>query len=486
MTKVMPRSCLATGSFVMTGRRVCYAGTVFPSPASTSTEPAVAATTHAGSIVSGAVIDHAASTAIDLTGRAASTLTEPLVDAAPPASSDSVPRFIGPGFAAAFAAVTVAGFAQAATSSDAFVARYLSVLGAACILYVLLGTGALAIAERRGSRRLVQFLIGALGALAGVTTLASHGYTSMMLLAVVSVSVLHLGTRYGVAISALATAVAVTAFALRSTLWTASLQTEIAFVSGIAFVFVFSQIALREQRARGRIQRLVAELADANARLTAQAAHVEQLATAQERNRIAREIHDGLGHYLTVVHVQLEAAKTYLPTRAQSTGNPGGDLDRLRAALDTAQKLTHEGLSDVRRSVALLRGAPRPPLIDALAELTCATTAAGIATTMRIEGAPRRLAEPVELTLYRATQEALTNACRHAHASRVGITLMFTEPTFVRLHIEDDGRGATHPAVGLGSFGLLGIRERVHLVGGSLGITTGADQGFTVELEVPG
>jgi signal transduction histidine kinase len=397
-------------------------------------------------------------------------------DAAAAETSAPVPRFVGPGYITAFVAVTLAGFSQAATTPDAFVSRSaLAWLAVACTLYTLLGTLALYVAERRGTRRHVHLVIGALCALGVVTTFASHGYTSMLLLAVVSVGVLYLRARGSLLVTAIGSLTALIAFAMRDTLWGAFWQAEIAFGSGIAFVFVFSRVALREQQARGQLERLATELAGANERLIAQAGHVEQLAKAKERNRIAREIHDGLGHYLTVVHVQLEAARTYLSS----------DPERACAAIMKSQQLTHEGLCDVRRSVSLLRGsAPgRPPLIDALTELTDASTAAGVATSMRVEGAPRRLAEPIEFTLFRATQEALTNARRHAHASRVGIVLAFTESASVRLRVEDDGQGASHPSDG---FGLLGMRERDELVGGTLAITTTHNQGFAIELEVPG
>jgi signal transduction histidine kinase len=436
-----------------------------------------------------------------------STTAAPItsVEAEPVAATDPVvartiqaqPRFVGPGYITAFLAVTVAGFSQAATTADALVPRSsLPALAVACALYTLMGTGALYLAERRGTRGHVRLLIGALAVLGIITTLASHGTTSMLLLGVVAVSVLHLGPRGSVIVTAAASVAAVTAFALRASLWSASLQAEIAFGSGVAFVFVFSRIALREQRARGEVERLAAQLAGANERLTAQAEGVEQLARAEERNRIAREIHDGLGHYLTVVHVQIEAARALLSS----------DPDRARAALATSQQLTHEGLGELRRSVAVLRGrAPaRPPLIEALTALADESTAAGVATCVRIEGAPRRLAEPIEFTLYRAAQEALTNARRHACASRVEIVVGFAAPGSVRLRIEDDGLGAGDPSggsggdsggsgsgsggsgVGSGGFGLQGMRERAELAGGTLVITTGPDRGFALELEVPG
>jgi signal transduction histidine kinase len=109
-----------------------------------------------------------------------------------------------------------------------------------------------------------------------------------------------------------------------------------------------------------------------------------------------------------------------------------------------------------------------------------------MATRLRVEGSSRRLAEPIEFTLFRAAQEALTNARRHARASRVTITVEFTGTASVRLRVEDDGVGASDAASdAAGGFGLIGMRERAALIGGALAITTGPGQGFALELEVP-
>jgi signal transduction histidine kinase len=442
---------------------------------------------------------------------------------------EPVARFVGPGYAVAFVAVALAGFAQAITQPDLIATPAASyALAAATVCYGLIGIPVLRHAERRGSRHQVSVTIGALGVLGAAITIATRGYAAMMLLAVASVAVLHLGRRAGLAVSAVLAVVALIAFAERDPLWSAFLQAEIVFGSGVAFVFVFSHVALREHRARRENERLVAQLGEANRQLTAQADHIEQLARAEERNRIARDIHDGLGHYLTVVHIQIEAARTYL------TSEPGRTL----AALDKAQQLTHEGLCEIRRSVALLRvsdpgelerrriaapppastaaageasisrdlasrdplvdgGGPRvaadavsvpaahvaTSLVDAIGALVDDSASSGIATAMRVDGTARRLAEPVELALYRTAQEALTNARRHACASRAAVALVFEDSGTVRIRIEDDGVGARDPADG---FGLRGMRERAALVGGTLAVVTAPNRGFAVELEVSG
>lgn len=367
---------------------------------------------------------------------------------------EPVARFVGPGYVVAFLAVTVAGFAQAAITPGALPPGGAAVLAPVAGLHAMVGTLGLHAAERRGARGWVHAVIGALAGLGAAATLASRGYASMLLLAVVAVAVLHLRPRASLAVTAGASLVALVAFAWRDPLWTALVQAEIGFGSGTAFVVVFSRIARREQLAR---------------------ADHERLARAEERNRIAREIHDGLGHYLTVVHIQLEAARSYLTA----------DPERARAALARAQQLTHDGLGEVRRSVGLLRGsaAAPPPLLDALGALVDASTAAGVATRLCVEGTPRRLAEPVEFALVRAAQEALTNVRRHAGAAGAEVTLGFREPASVRLRVEDDGIGARAPG---GGFGLAGMRERAELVGGRLAITTAPGEGFALELEVPG
>jgi signal transduction histidine kinase len=251
------------------------------------------------------------------------------------------------------------------------------------------------------------------------------------------------------------------------------------FGAALAFVVVFSGMVSTKERARLEIARLAADLAQANERLRAYAREAQELTAAKERNRIAREIHDGLGHYLTVVHVQLQAAQATIERE------PGV----ARAALAKAQQLTHEGLEEIRRSVGLLRGASGPPraLAHAIGELAKDCSADGLRADVLCEGVPRPLPDAVEYTLLRAAQEALTNVRRHARASSVDIVLAFSADARVRLRVADDGVGCSEPArVAERGFGLLGLRERAELVGGKLSIEAAHGRGFALELEVPG
>lgn len=252
-----------------------------------------------------------------------------------------------------------------------------------------------------------------------------------------------------------------------------ALQTAIFIIPAILFVAVFTRVAQREREARERVEHLAQALNEVNQKLRLYAAQAEELATTKERNRLARDIHDSLGHYLTVINVQLEAAQTILDQ----------DRDRGLAALQKAQRLAQEGLREVRQSVKTLRESPfegrlLPELLSPLLE---ACQAAGLTALLQVDGEPYPLAEPVQMALYRAAQEGLTNVRKHAQAQRVEVTLSY-EPDQVALTITDDGQGAAAANVG---FGLIGIEERVALLGGRVQIKTAPGDGFHLHVTIP-
>ena len=261
---------------------------------------------------------------------------------------------------------------------------------------------------------------------------------------------------------------------LRYATWTEALYNAIVVGSAIFFVVVFTQSRLNEQQARENAERLMAKLEEANVHLAAYATQAEELAMTQERNRLAREIHDSLGHYLTIVNVQIEAAKVVM----------NSDPERAWDAMNKAQDLTQKGLTRVRESVAALRESPvsNRPLHEVIASLAEETQNTGIVTAFKVAGEPQTLEDKVALALYRAAQEGLTNVRKHARASRVDVLLDFSQPGEVRLEVKDNGVGA---AATTGGFGLLGIRERVQLLGGRFEASTGIGKGFCLTLSVP-
>ena len=252
----------------------------------------------------------------------------------------------------------------------------------------------------------------------------------------------------------------------------------VAFSFAMLFTLVFTLLAVSAEKSRAEVQRLAGALSEANRKLREYAVQAEELAVTRERNRLAREVHDTLGHYLTVVNVQLEAE------RAVRDRDPARACD----ALDRAQSLTQEGLREIRRSVATLRASPldNRSLADALAQLVAEGCAAGLRISFQVVGEVRLLAPPAELTLYRAGQEGLTNVRKHAPAARVRMTLDFQQPARVRLSLSDDGPGASQDTLGQAGFGLLGLRERTQLLGGEVLVRTAPGQGFSLTVEVPG
>ncbi|MBB2940662.1 signal transduction histidine kinase [Actinoplanes lutulentus] len=196
-----------------------------------------------------------------------------------------------------------------------------------------------------------------------------------------------------------------------------------------------------------------------------------QLATTQERNRVARDIHDGLGHYLTTVQMQIRAGRALL----------GRDPQRADAVLAQAEDQAKEALSEVRRSVSALR-APRLPLQDRVERLARETSQSGLPTTSEARGTSRALPPEVEETLYRAAQEGLTNVRRHAHASQAHVLLEY-DPAEVRVVVGDDGCGdAPGPS---GGFGLTGLHERVAGLGGTVLLDSVPGKGSTLTVTAP-
>jgi signal transduction histidine kinase len=230
--------------------------------------------------------------------------------------------------------------------------------------------------------------------------------------------------------------------------------------AAVVFVVVYVGVAAREREARQHVEQLSAEVA--------------QLAAANERNRLAREIHDTLGHYLTVIHVQLEAARALVPA----------EPDRALQAINRAQVLARDGLTAVRQSVKALREDTRVEgIAEQLASLVDASRDETFTATFASTGTARPIGAAAALALHRTALEALTNVRRHAAATQVAFILTYRDDGRVQLRVEDDGRGSESLT---GGFGLIGIRERAEQLGGSVNYRSAPGQGFTLDMELPG
>ncbi|KAB2861650.1 MAG: GAF domain-containing sensor histidine kinase [Anaerolineae bacterium] len=205
-----------------------------------------------------------------------------------------------------------------------------------------------------------------------------------------------------------------------------------------------------------------------------------EIGAVEERNRLAREIHDTLAQGLTAITLQLETADALLESNA--------DTERVRKAIQQAMTLTRANLEEARRSVLDLRAAPLEgkTLAQAVADLLENwSKTAEVQTHLEIEGGQRSLPVRIEAGLYRVVQESLTNIRRHAHANTVTIRISMT-PESVYLMIEDDGLGFDPSNIPQeGRYGLIGLNERVKLLGGTLNLQSNPNSGTRVEVQIP-
>jgi signal transduction histidine kinase len=217
------------------------------------------------------------------------------------------------------------------------------------------------------------------------------------------------------------------------------------------------------------------QLVAAHGQLQQYALQVEDLATVQERNRIARDIHDSLGHALTALNVQLQTVLKLWDV------DPNG----AKSFLTKAQRLGEIAIKEVRQSVRALRIEVRQeePLEKAITSLTedfRQSTGIVVVTKIQIEMV---LSPQIVKAIHRIVQEALTNICKHAQATTVEIGLS-TTATNVYLSITDDGSGFLTDAIPQG-FGLQGMKERVAALGGNLLIWSELQQGCQISIDLP-
>ena len=330
-----------------------------------------------------------------------------------------------------------------------------------CALYLLIGTLGFDYARRRRSvpislaYLLIEFAIGM-----GINRLAWQGSLPLILLPLAAQAVVLLPRVLAVGMCLLVIA-GVSGTLSWVPAWPNWLRNIAQATAAVVFVVVYVGVAERERVARQRTEALAAEVA--------------LLAAANERNRMAREIHDTLGHYLTVIHVQLEAARAVI----------GRDPERGMLAVTRAQALAKDGLAAVRQSVKALR---EEGSVDGIAEQIASVVDAirdeRFSLALTISGTPRPVSAAVALALHRTTLEALTNVRKHADAANVEIELAFRDNGLVQLRVHDDGKGAVEETVGTG-FGLRGIRERAEQLKGRASYRMAPNEGFTLDVELP-
>ncbi|MFF1451950.1 sensor histidine kinase [Streptomyces sp. NPDC058274] len=251
-----------------------------------------------------------------------------------------------------------------------------------------------------------------------------------------------------------------------------------AMASVVGQALLFSAVLWRF----GYLARRSAELAR---ELRAEQAERARREVAEERGRIARELHDVVAHHMSVISVQAGLARFVFDS----------DPPTARSALGTITGTSAEALDELRRMLQVLReedlddpgAAPAAPMpgLARLGELVERVRAGGIPVELRVEGPPRPLAPGVELCAYRVVQEALTNVLKHARDARATVELVYRRHQ-VTVEVTDDGQGVIQDRVGTGGgHGLIGMRERAKLYGGTISIGPRSGGGFAVRLTLP-
>ncbi|OLQ47816.1 two-component sensor histidine kinase [Bacillus licheniformis] len=211
-------------------------------------------------------------------------------------------------------------------------------------------------------------------------------------------------------------------------------------------------------------------LSAAHEELHLYAKQVEELTAIYERNRMAREIHDTVGHKMTALLVQLQLLREWQKR----------DSQKAEVTVGVCETLAREALDDVRLSVRTLQTENDPSLIETLKQLTKDFYKnAGVTTEFAVSGDPAMIPLSLHPTLVKTVQEALTNAKRHGGATACSIQLACTTDS-ISLVIKDDGKGNPDAALG---FGLLNMKKRAAEHGGMIRFESERDQGFTVIAE---
>jgi signal transduction histidine kinase len=254
------------------------------------------------------------------------------------------------------------------------------------------------------------------------------------------------------------------------------LLTSLIYSGGYLFFGIFGRASLKAQEARDQSDALLAELQETHEKLQQHVWKVAQLAVAEERNRMAREIHDSLGHRLTVSSVQLEGAQRLVTD----------DPKRAEDLIATVRGQVKEALRELRQSVATLRE-PLETSMDFQQVLKNLIhdfeSATDITVNLLIPKEFPTLLDTHRLMFFRSTQEALTNVQRHANAKQIWIQLD-SSAKHVKLSFEDDGLGIETGASKQG-FGIRGMRERAAQLDGECFIDSRPGGGTRIIISLP-
>jgi signal transduction histidine kinase len=250
------------------------------------------------------------------------------------------------------------------------------------------------------------------------------------------------------------------------------------FMAGMIFVEIITLLQTRSETEKKRAEGLLKELQAANFELKAAQQKEKELAIAEERMRMARDIHDGLGHHLTVLSIQLQAADKLVERNPQAAAE----------AIRTSREEARAALEEVRNSVSVMRetseeSQPLDLMLRSLVQSFDEHT--GLKSDFQCSGSPYDLSSFARQTIFRAVQESLTNIQKHGKGvSHIQVDLEYS-PETIHLSVSDDGEKPGGELDGQAGFGLQGLKERVDQLGGEFCCGPGKSRGFLVDVTIP-
>ena len=243
----------------------------------------------------------------------------------------------------------------------------------------------------------------------------------------------------------------------------------------LIFVALYVILFSRQADANTQARKLLVELEEANRKLSEYAAEVEDLTLSNERQRMARELHDTLSQGLAGLILQLEAVDAHLA---------GQRLERGRSILKQSMEKARATLAEARQAIDNLRQPVELDLVELVRQESAHfTNSTGVQCEPQIE-LEAEISEAVAEAAGKAVSESLTNIARHAHAQNVTLRLSGGSRQ-LKIEICDDGVGFEPEAVQAGHYGLLGMRERIRLAGGTLAVQSAAGKGTTIDILFP-
>jgi len=342
-------------------------------------------------------------------------------------------------------------------------------VGPAPVVSILYVVSALALAWRKGSPVAVLTFIVSVDAVEYLSFGAPEGLGSLLPTVVAFYAVGRYARTSAVTVAAPLALLGIAVHELTDPVFTLTGSNAV-FYAVVAGAWPLGQAFRHRAENTDRLQARTAELADQRDRLA-------ETAASAERARIARELHDIVGHGLSVTVLQLAGASALLEK---------GRVEQAQERLSGTERTARQTLTEMRRLLGLLDEGGNPTLapqpgLDQIDELVEATRRAGARITMEVTGTPTALRPSLDLTVYRVLQEALTNVLKHAHPPICTVRIVH-EPDELALEVCDDGRTATPAPAGRG---LAGMRERITVFGGTLNTDVTPTGGFTVDARLP-